>query len=106
MVPIPRQVARSIVSRMNLTDPSPNRQFTPPGCWLDGGTSIAMFDMLPGNPVPAQVMAFGTSTWLYVVQHISPMTQLAPCRLVSGRAVAGLVARQVLRVPSSVVCVT
>jgi hypothetical protein len=35
------------------------------------------------------VVVFGGETWLYVVQHISPMTQLYPCLLVSGRAPGG-----------------
>src|SRR5215475_8555702 len=48
-----------------------------------------MLAMLPGNGWPAHVLVFGVETWLYVVQHISPMTQLAPCRLVSGVAVLG-----------------
>lgn len=59
-------------------------------CMLDGGTTIAMFAMLPGKPVDAQEVVFGSAMWLYVVQHISPMTQLYPCLLVNGVAVAVL----------------
>ena len=56
---------------------------------------MAMFAMLPGKPMPAQVVVFGKETWLYVVQHISPMTQLLPCLLVNGVAVRGFKLRQV-----------
>ena len=81
---------------MNLTLPSPNRVLTPPGCWLDGGTCIGMLAMLLlAKPSPAQVAVFGVETWLYCVQHISPMTQLAPCTCVSRVAVSGLVLVQV-----------
>jgi hypothetical protein len=64
IVPMARQVAKSIESRTNRTDPSPSRQLTPPGCRLDGGTSIAMLDMFPGNGDPAHVIEFGRDTWL------------------------------------------
>src|SRR5262249_29381356 len=102
IVPIARQVARSIESLTNRTDPSPIRHWTPPVCRLDGGTCIAMFDMFPGKPMPAQVSVFGTSMWLYVVQHISPITQLAPCLLVSGVKVAGFTALHELYVSAEV----
>src|SRR5262245_2908011 len=85
----------------NLTLPSPNRVFTPPGCRLEGGTTIGMLAMLLlAKPRPAQVPVLGVLTWLYCVQHISPMTQLAPWTWVRRVAVRGLVARQVWYVVS------
>jgi len=45
-----------------------------------------------GGRLRPHVVWFGGATWLYKVQHISPMTQLIPSRLVSGGAVIGLVA--------------
>src|SRR5436190_97684 len=75
-VPSARQAVRLTASVMNRTEPSARATLTPPPCALLGGTTIAMFDMLPGNGLPAQVSVFGGATWLYVVQHISPITQL------------------------------
>src|SRR5437762_2148050 len=60
-----------------------------------------MFAIEPVKPVPAQVRAFGVATWLYVVQHISPITQLIPCRLVSGSAVFGFRSSHVWNVAAS-----
>ena len=49
---------------MNRPDASPIKTFTPPGCKLDGATCIDMLAMLPGKPVPAQLMLLGVATWL------------------------------------------
>ena len=46
------------------TEPSPKATLTPPMWKLDGGTTIAILDMLPAKPVPAQVVVFGVETWL------------------------------------------
>src|SRR5262249_38707399 len=94
-VPMARHVRRSIEFLMKCTDPSPISMFTPPGGLLVGGPCIAMFAIEPVKPRPAQVLEFGVETWLYVVQHISPMTQLIPWRLVSGTPVAGTTFRHV-----------
>ena len=51
--------------------------------------------LLLAKPSPAQVAVFGVATWLYCVQHISPMTQLAPWAWVSRGVVIGLVVLQV-----------
>src|ERR1700730_12190526 len=88
-VPMARQVTRSMLLVIGRRAPSPKRTLTMLGCKLDGGTCMAMLDMLPGKPIPAHVRVLGAATWLYVVQHISPMTQLAPCLLVKGTAVVG-----------------
>src|SRR5262245_46995711 len=63
---------------------------------------MAMFAIVPGKPVPAHVLVLGVETWLYVVQHISPITQLQPCLLVRGVSVAGFSAVQALNVSSRV----
>src|SRR5262249_33396357 len=89
IVPIARQVSRVTLLVTKRTLPSPIRQLTPLGRALESGTCIAMLAMFPGKPMPANVTVLGTLRWLYVVQHISPMTQLAPCLLVSGVAVLG-----------------
>ena len=58
--------------------PSPKSTFTPPGCRLDADTCIAMFTMPLTKGNPAHEFVFGVETWLYCVQHISPITQLIP----------------------------
>ena len=80
-------MGRSTLSLTKCTAPSPISTFTPPGWRLDGGTCIAMLVIVPGKPVPPQVVALGVATWLYSVQQFSPMTQLQPYLLVSGVAV-------------------
>src|ERR1700720_1262800 len=89
-VPRARQVTRATLFLTNRTEPSPIRTVAPPGCRLDGGTCIGMLAIVPGKPVPAQVLPLGVATWLYEVQHISPMTQVIPCRFVSRSDVIGL----------------
>ena len=95
-VPRARQVRSETLFLMNLTLPSPKSVLTPPGWRLDGGTCIGMLAMLLlAKPSPAQVAVFGVETWLYCVQHISPITQLAPWTWVSREAVSGFVVLQV-----------
>ena len=62
------------------TEASPSTRLTPPVWALVGGCDIDMFCMPPMKPRPAQVLVFGVDTWLYSVQHISPMAQLPPCQ--------------------------
>src|SRR3954462_1455223 len=99
-VPSARQVGKDTEFLTNLTEPSPIRTLAPPGCRLEGGTCIGMLAMFPGNPSPAQVWPLGGATWLYAVQHISPITQLIPWRRVSRVVVLGLRAWQFAKVPS------
>src|SRR5262245_7257306 len=97
-VPSDRHTPRSMLLLAKLTEPSPIMTWTPPMWRLEADTCMAMFVIVPGNPVPAHDRELGTSTWLYCVQQFSPMTQLYPHLLVSGNAVAGLRPRQVVSV--------
>src|SRR5205809_590630 len=59
-----------------------------------------MLAMVPAKPVPAHVLALGGATWLYEVQHISPITQLIPWRRVRRVVVIGFIAWQAAYVVS------
>ena len=83
------------------TAPSPISTLTAPAWRLDALTCMAMLVIVPGKGSPAHETVFGVATWLYCVQQFSPITQLAPQTLVSGVAVAGLVAMQVVYVAAS-----
>src|SRR5579864_9112716 len=66
-------------------------------CLLDAETCIDMFVILLFvKGMPAHESELGPATWLYNVQQFSPITQLAPHLLVSGVAVAVLVAMHVV----------
>src|SRR5262245_30814201 len=93
-VPSARQTSKSTASLIKCTAPSHISTLTPPGCWLDGGTCIAILVIVPGNPVPPHVGLFGAATWLYRVQQFSPITQLQPYLLVSGVAVVAIMLLQ------------
>src|SRR5262245_36562795 len=93
-----RHTPRSTLLLTKCTLASPIITWTPPGCRLEAETCIAMLVMLLWrNGMPAHETEPGTATWLYRVQQFSPMTQLAPHLLVSGVAVATLVAMQVVQ---------
>src|SRR4051794_15780190 len=60
-----------------------------------------MLAIVPVKPVPAQVLELGGATWLYAVQHISPITQLMPWRRVRRVVVIGDIAWHAARVVSA-----